>query len=74
MCQGYSADALIGLDTNRLQGLKQMETEGILTLSETGIQLTEIGRPFLRNVCSWIDRYYGTEVSTTVQPVFSKAL
>lgn len=74
MCQGYSSDALIGLDTNRLQGLKQMETEGILTLSETGIQLTETGKPFLRNVCSWIDRYYGTEVSTTVQPVFSKAL
>jgi oxygen-independent coproporphyrinogen III oxidase len=74
MCQGYSADALIGLDTNRLQGLKQMETEGILTLSETGIQLTETGKPFLRNVCSWIDRYYGTEVNLAVQPVFSKAL
>jgi coproporphyrinogen III oxidase-like Fe-S oxidoreductase len=51
-----------------------MEAEGILTLSETGIQLTEAGKPFLRNVCSCIDRYYGTELNQAVQAVFSKAL
>lgn len=74
MCKGYSTDALIGLDPYRIQGLKQMEAEGILTLTETGIQLTETGKPFLRNVCSWIDRYYTTDRNAAEQPVFSKAL
>lgn len=53
------------LDRTALDGLAAMERDGIVTLErEHGaprrVQVTEIGRPFVRNVCALFDAYLPT--------------
>ena len=38
-----------------LQNLREMEKDGLLEISEDGLQVTEIGRPFVRNICMAFD-------------------
>jgi oxygen-independent coproporphyrinogen-3 oxidase len=35
--------------------LKEMENDGFLTLLKDGIQVTEAGKPFVRNICMAFD-------------------
>lgn len=74
MCRGYSPNALSDLSPERLERLKQMEAEGLITLNGTSLTLTDAGRPFLRNVCSVIDRYFNPTPAQTAGPVFSKSI
>lgn len=74
MCTGRSEDAVNNISVERLIGLKNMEAEGIVRIDSTALEITEAGKPFLRNVCSWIDRYYEPVPVVSDQPVFSKSL
>jgi oxygen-independent coproporphyrinogen-3 oxidase len=35
--------------------LKEMENDGLLIISKNGIQITEKGKPFVRNICMAFD-------------------
>ena len=35
--------------------LKEMENDGLLLISKNGIQITEAGKPFVRNICMAFD-------------------
>ncbi|MCH8546794.1 MAG: oxygen-independent coproporphyrinogen III oxidase [Cryomorphaceae bacterium] len=45
-------------NSNRFSTLEAMETDGLITLRHHGLDLTEAGTTFLRNVCSVFDGYY----------------
>ena len=38
-----------------LERLKEMEADGLVQISETGLKLPETARPFVRNVCMAFD-------------------
>lgn len=42
---------------SELQNLKQMETDGLLNINETGIHVQSVGRLLIRNVCMVFDKY-----------------
>jgi oxygen-independent coproporphyrinogen-3 oxidase len=42
---------------SELQNLKQMETDGLLTIDETGIHVQSVGRLLIRNICMVFDKY-----------------
>jgi oxygen-independent coproporphyrinogen-3 oxidase len=35
--------------------LKEMELDGLIEITETNLQVTELGRPFVRNICMAFD-------------------
>jgi coproporphyrinogen III oxidase-like Fe-S oxidoreductase len=52
--------------------LRVMEEDGLIKLSpEVGLLVTDTGRPFLRNICSVFDQYFG---KTGNQPMYSKSI
>ncbi len=64
------------IDFNRdfaseISSLRTMEEDGLLEISETGIQVTHKGRPFLRNICMPFDAYLGTHSGDRPAPRFS---
>jgi oxygen-independent coproporphyrinogen-3 oxidase len=53
--------------------LVELSAEGLIDIDDTGISITEVGQPFIRNICSVFDlRITDTSLSTT--PVFSKSI
>ena len=40
---------------NVLENLKEMEADGLLTVHQNSIEITEKGRPYVRNVCMAFD-------------------
>ena len=40
-----------------LQALRRMETDGLLTIDDHQIQISQLGRAFLRNICMLFDAY-----------------
>jgi oxygen-independent coproporphyrinogen-3 oxidase len=40
--------------------LKEMETEGIVRIDGESIEVTELGRPFVRSICATFDKYLGS--------------
>jgi oxygen-independent coproporphyrinogen-3 oxidase len=38
-----------------LKKLKEMEEDGLVEITESGLNITEKGRPFVRNVCMAFD-------------------
>jgi len=54
-----------------LDRLQNMQEEGLVVLTESSIQITELGKPFIRNICQMLDQRYWNR-KTEVK--FSKAL
>lgn len=50
----YFADAL--------PTLREMENDGLLRMTDDGIQVTEAGRPWIRAICMQFDRYLAAKV------------
>ena len=48
-----------------------MANDGLLTLDDTGIRVTEKGRLLIRNICMVFDRYLR---ATDDRPRFSRAI
>ena len=59
------------IDETLFQELNMMQEEGIITLSDLGLEVTEPGRAFIRNVCSLFDRRMKDK---QVRKIFSKAI
>jgi oxygen-independent coproporphyrinogen III oxidase len=53
--------------------VKEMQEEGILNLAGHNLQVTELGRPFIRNIAAIFDRRM-KEKARTASPLFSKAI
>ena len=49
-----------------------MEAEGLLVLSPTGLQVTEAGKAFIRNICMVFDKKLSA--ATLTNQIFSKAV
>ncbi|MGE0567387.1 MAG: oxygen-independent coproporphyrinogen III oxidase [Bacteroidia bacterium] len=76
MCSGYTSwknedeksDELFFV----LERLKPLEKDGLIILNETHLQVTENGKPFLRNICSCFDARYWAK--TPEAKIFSSAV
>jgi oxygen-independent coproporphyrinogen-3 oxidase len=55
--------------------LREMFAEGILNHSSVGYQVTEMGRPFIRNICAALDQRITTRHTSGLQRgIFSKSI
>lgn len=76
LCQGEADWDL--LMTNSFSGgtlpeLETMEKEGLLATSNTGVKVTQLGKAFVRNICSVFDQKLQNKKSNNSN-VFSKAI
>lgn len=73
-CQGkLSLELLLKAATPEiLVNLTEMEKEGILYIDEFGLQITTVGAPFIRNICSVFDLRMKEQQAG--QQLFSKAI
>ncbi|WP_242920195.1 oxygen-independent coproporphyrinogen III oxidase [Pontibacter liquoris] len=60
-------------ETEAQAELDQMQDEGLIQLTATGLQVTEAGKPFTRNICMVFDRKLRYNAKAGEQ-VFSKAI
>ncbi len=60
------------VDSEMLHALREMEKEGILYLNEEGLHITNLGEPFIRNICAIFDKRMDSRKSQT--QFFSKAI
>lgn len=54
--------------------LDAMRADGLLSYDDTGVEVSDLGRHFIRNICSAFDLYLRREQPETNRPVFSKAI
>ena len=53
-----------------IQALRPLEADGLVTIADGGISVTDIGRFFLRNIAVQFDRY----MTHADKKMFSKAI
>src|SRR5690606_13788891 len=54
----WNTNEEIEVDFNEiLQNLKELESDGIVKFEKNRIQVTESGKPFVRNVCMAFDKH-----------------
>ncbi|HEY8510744.1 MAG TPA: oxygen-independent coproporphyrinogen III oxidase [Cyclobacteriaceae bacterium] len=72
-CRGALSDDLLNMivDEEAILRLTEMELEGLLTLTEKGVFVTDLGRAFVRNICAVLDPHLRT---SPTRDVFSKAI
>ena len=58
----------------QIHALRAMEADGLLQLSADEIQITERGRPFLRNVCMLFDAYLDSDPGSTHSSIYSATI
>jgi oxygen-independent coproporphyrinogen-3 oxidase len=58
---------------SKLHRLEEMASEGLVIINENSLQVTEKGKPFIRNICSMLDGYLHKKDISQV-PTFSKAI
>jgi oxygen-independent coproporphyrinogen-3 oxidase len=61
------------LNQQQLESLDSLKNNGLITLSEAGLSLTETGRIFIRNICSVFDLRMQSQ-KQGIEKVFSKAI
>jgi oxygen-independent coproporphyrinogen-3 oxidase len=75
-CQGQiSLENLFPIKEESI--IKALDTfcyEGILEKTQTCLQVTETGRPFVRNICNAFDLRHRDNSRGTVDNLFSKAI
>jgi oxygen-independent coproporphyrinogen III oxidase len=75
-CRGtltWDRELTLLLDKEAWDRLSQMEAEGLLVLSPLGLQVTEAGKAFIRNICMVFDQKLKGQ-SPAGNPIFSKAV
>jgi len=75
-CQGkITFENLLPLqEKSIIQALETFCSEGILERAQRGLQVTESGRAFIRNICSAFDMRHYSNSKTGVNNLFSKAI
>jgi len=73
-CHAKLGQALLNkvINPSMLETLRVMEGEGILYLNNEGLHVTDLGEPFIRNICSVFDQRMNRIESQS--QVFSKAI
>lgn len=80
MCQGHAnVESLFELLQEKdylhhLSLLEEMEADGILTLQENELRVSEVGRPFLRNICMVFDEHLKNQQDNPKGPTFSRTI
>ena len=54
--------------------LAQLEEDGLITYDSKGLQVTELGNHFIRNICYPFDLHVHRKKDLSSQPLFSKAI
>lgn len=62
------------ISTYCIPELKKLEADKLLVLDKDGIQITELGKNFIRNICSAFDLYIQKNKATEEKRIFSKAI
>jgi oxygen-independent coproporphyrinogen-3 oxidase len=57
-----------------LPELKKLEADRLVTLSETGVEATPLGRHFIRNICAAFDMYLQRNKAERTENKFSRAI
>ena len=70
---GISFAAVFATELDELTGRGPYRTDGLLTLTPDAIELTPIGKMFVRNVCMVFDRHLRRKAAQTT-PVFSRTV
>ena len=75
----YDCNQLFNIDflqhfPTELDQLRAMANDGLLTVDEASIHVTETGRPFLRNICMVFDQYLNSRDTTEPTPRYSTTL
>lgn len=76
-CQGktsFKAEHLETIKTFSFPELEKMKADGLVEYNEAGLQVTELGRHFIRNICSAFDLFLRRNGSVQDKPLFSKAI
>jgi oxygen-independent coproporphyrinogen III oxidase len=75
-CDGRIRQQCIStVDSNAiLTELDNMRDEGILSLNMDGFELTSLGRPFIRNICSLFDMRMKAAQAKAIVKLFSQAI
>jgi oxygen-independent coproporphyrinogen-3 oxidase len=75
-CQGEISARTLGemRDPSIIEALEVMKSEGILRMLSGGLEVTESGRPFIRNICSIFDQTLKQKYSGTSPVLFSKSI
>ena len=76
-CQGktiFQKENLIELRKYSFPELKKLEHDGLLTWDENGLEVTETGRHFIRNICKAFDLHLLRAHVDINKPVYSKAI
>jgi oxygen-independent coproporphyrinogen-3 oxidase len=50
---------------NEMKEIKAMEKDGLLSLDDEKIEVTQMGRFFIRNICSVFDKYFNRDAQIT---------
>jgi oxygen-independent coproporphyrinogen-3 oxidase len=50
---------------NEMKEIKSMESDGLLSLDDEKIEVTQMGRFFIRNICSVFDKYFNRDAQVT---------
>jgi oxygen-independent coproporphyrinogen-3 oxidase len=77
ICRGsttFHAQHLPLLQQYTFPELALLEADQLITWNEKGLQVTERGRHFLRNICKAFDLHLLRRESTSKNPLFSKAI
>lgn len=72
-CKGELASSLLHevLTHSLISDLKSMQNDGIISFSQQGMKVTELGRAFIRNICSAFDQ---TVKKDQDKKIFSQAI
>ena len=76
-CQGktiFQKENLSKLRKYCFPELKKLECDGLLTWDENGLEITETGRHFIRNICKAFDLHLLRSHVDINKPVYSKAI
>lgn len=75
-CQGkITQQSILSIDSSTVMALlDEMSQEGILSLNMDGFQVTELGRPFIRNICSVFDERMKSSAIENESKLFSKSI
>ncbi|MGH9201665.1 MAG: oxygen-independent coproporphyrinogen III oxidase, partial [Vicinamibacterales bacterium] len=70
---GVRFSEYFGKELSELTAADSASTDGLVTVSDVGIEITSLGRLFVRNVCMVFDQYLRARTAGA-KPVFSRTV
>ncbi len=64
MCNGYTSFSYESLDTETKEQLQELAEDGLISFTDTQLNLTPIGAKYVRNISSAFDTYYSKNPTT----------